>query len=138
MSTPITLETVKAEFDHWRQQKKHTQSRIPKALKQKAQALLAHYSRDEITKTLKVPEHRLVSWGGSDSSEIKEKSTLAATVDFVPLSLPPVQSDVNGACTLTLNAPHTHGASWSLQGDFTPAQLNALVTALIATPGGQP
>lgn len=138
MSTPITLETVKAEFVHWRQQKTHTQSRIPKALKQKAQALLAHYSRDEITKTLKVPEHRLISWRGSDSAEIEEESTLTANMDFVPLSVPPVQPDVNGACTLTLKAPHTHGASWSLQGEFTPAQLNALVTALIATPGGQP
>jgi hypothetical protein len=136
MSTPISLETVKAEFDHWRQHKKCSQSRIPKTLKQKALTLLAHYSRDEVVKTLKVPEHRLLSWEAPDSTAGKEEPTLASTTDFVPLSLPRGQPSVNGACPVTIRGTHAHGAPWSLQGGFTPAQLNAIVSALIATPGG--
>jgi hypothetical protein len=133
MTTPITLETVKAEFDRWRQHKKCSQSRIPKVLKQKAQTLLAHYSRDQVAKTLKVPEHRLVSWNVSDSNPIEEEPTFASTADFVPLSVPVVPP----GSSVTLNATLANGASWSLQGEFTPAQLHALVTALIVTPGGQ-
>ncbi len=48
MSTSLTLESVKAEFDRWRQQKKHSQSRIPASLRKKALALLTHYSSDDI------------------------------------------------------------------------------------------
>jgi hypothetical protein len=62
MSTPLILESLTAEFDHWRKQKKNAQSRIPTSLKKKASALLNQYPRADILKALQIPEHRFTSW----------------------------------------------------------------------------
>jgi hypothetical protein len=137
MSTPLTLESLKAEFDRWRKQKKHAQSRTPTSLKKKAVALLNQYPQATILKALKIPEHRFTSWQGADPNAVTfDDDPGTSTIGFVPLPIPAQQDSAQRtAQTMTFKATHPSGLQWSLEGEFSVSQLSAVLTALSPLPG---
>ena len=139
MSIPLTLESLTAEFDRWRKQKKTAQSRIPTSLKKKALALLNQYPRTDIIKALKIPDRRLTAWQGSDPDVVtRDDEPGSSMIDFVPLPVPAVHDSAHrSAQTMTFKGTHPSGWQWSLEGDFSVSQLRAVMTALSTLPGGR-
>ena len=63
MPTSLTLETVQAEFQHWRDNKANPKSRVPAQLKQSAVALCESYSSAIIVSALGINSTMLNRWG---------------------------------------------------------------------------
>ena len=130
MSTP-TLESVKHEFDQWRQQKSSPQARCPQELREKALSLREHYRTSDILKALNISRARLDLWAGVNNQKAGEDGT---GPDFIALPASAVDSSPNH--NLQLTATTANGVSWSLQGQFNPEQLQAVMAALMTTRGG--
>ncbi len=84
MSARLSIDTVKAEFDLWRGQKKSPQCRAPDALRQKALALRAHYSDKEIVKALGISRYYLASW---DSAQPVKTPVLCEFLIFLNIGI---------------------------------------------------
>ena len=140
MST-TPLQQLKLDFDAWRQSKTSPQSRIPQPLRQRAAALRLEYSDEEIVRTLKITEPRLLNWAG-DTANNPDKSANALTEDFIALALPPSTGDKDIGVThentlIELKGGLGQRVQWTLQGQFSPQQLQAIVGTLMQGPGGE-
>ena len=131
MNTKLTLESVQADFQLWRQNKSSPRNRIPENLKQKAVALLNETAPGKITRTLGISRAMLTSW-------VDPKAPLSdamTAIEFVALPLEPQV----GACNddhLTLDFTQPNGNHWRLQGKVSSSQLNAFVRAVGLLSGG--
>lgn len=133
MTTSMTLQKLKDEFDHWRHHKTSQQGRIPMHLRTKAVSLRQNHSDEEITQTLRINRKRFQSWADEPSHINKASAKLNP---FVALPLPKTEgSSTPKKEQMTLTGNLANGLSWSLQGDFSTEQLTALVTALTGTEG---
>ncbi len=140
MSHPLTLDTVQAEFEHWRQQKTSPQSRVPEDLKRKAVELCADYSSNKIIRALKIPPKRFSQWCSvSDNSCVKVPETTFLSVPSAALAASQGQQQLKPlapSSAIQVTGSHTNGLQWCLQGEFTPEQLHAVVSALGTQSGG--
>ena len=133
MSTKLTLESVLADFQLWRQTKSSPRNRIPDDLKQKAVALLVDLSAGKITRTLGISHAMLKNWNDRQTS----LSDTATEIEFVAL---PVAADVAASHDdhLTLNYTQPNGNHWRLQGKISGSQLTAFVRTVGALSGDAP
>lgn len=131
MSTKLTLESVQADFQLWRQNKSSPRIRIPENLKKKAVALLTETSPGQITKTLGISRAMLKTW---EAQRAQNSDTMDA-IEFVALKLEPPPATDNGD-NLKLDLTQTNGNHWCLQGKVSPSQLSAFVHAVSMVSGG--
>lgn len=132
------LQQLKADFDTWRQSKTSPQSRIPQPLRQRAVALRPEYSDQEIVRTLKITEARLLNWAGEVSMTHKPAAPVNVTEDFIPLARPPLPNkQVSHGGQVELKGGLDQQVQWTLQGQFSPQQLQAIVATLMQVPGGE-
>jgi len=130
MNTKLTLESVLADFQLWRQTKSSPRNRIPDDLKQKAVALLVDLSAGKITRTLGISHAMLKSWNDQPTP----LSGTSSAIEFVAL---PVAPDV-AVCQddhLILDYTQPNGNHWRLQGKVSASQLTAFVLSVGLLPG---
>ena len=131
MNTNLTLESVLADFQLWRQTKTSPRNRIPEDLKQKAVALLIDMSPGKITKALGISSTMLKTWGGQKA----QCNDTTAEIEFIALPAEP-QPLTRDCDDLKLELTQSNGNHWCLQGNISLPQLNAFISATSALPGG--
>ena len=62
MANPLTLESVSAAFDHWRQNRTSRKESVPISLREHAIKLLAHHSKSRVIEALKINHSMLKQW----------------------------------------------------------------------------
>jgi hypothetical protein len=122
----VTLESVQADFQQWRQHKVSPKSRIPDELRQKALALLADHPSSQLQKALGVSHAMLKAWAGKTA---QNGANLPQPIEFVtlPVEQNPASCPANA---LQLEVTHPNGDRWGLQGNLSPSLLSAFVRAL--------
>ena len=133
MSTKLTLESVLADFQLWRQTKSSPRNRIPDDLKQKAVALLVDLSAGKITRTLGISHAMLKSWNDQPTP----LSDTSSSIEFVALSVAPDVA-VHQDDHLILDFTQPNGNHWRLQGKISGSQLTAFVRTVGALSGDAP
>jgi len=131
MSTQLTLESVQADFQQWRQNKPSQQSQIPENLRQDAVALLTDLSSGRITKALSISYAQLRAWSGSNF----QCSVKKTAPEFVTLHPEPSQ-DISDSNELSLEFTQPDGNLWRLQGKVSTSQLTTFIRTLRALPEG--
>jgi len=86
-STPLTLESVKIQFDHWRSTRARG-SKTPKHLWEAAQSLTKTYAYEQIASTLNINPHRL----HAKLEKQSHQSSALLKSDFVDIPLSPLAS----------------------------------------------
>lgn len=86
-STPLTLESVKIQFDHWRSTRTRG-SKTPKHLWEAAQSLTKMYAYEQIASTLNINPHRLRAKLEKQSYQ----SSASLKTDFVEIPLSSLNS----------------------------------------------
>ena len=86
-SNPLTLESVKIQFDHWRSTRARG-SKTPKHLWEAVQGLTKMYACEQISSTLNINPHRLRT---KLAKQLHQSSDLLKT-DFVEILLSPSAS----------------------------------------------
>lgn len=121
-----TLESVQAEFQHWRQHRPYPRSPIPSVLREKALSLRDQHSAPEICKALGITERMLLAWQGAAMPAVPLPP---APLEFV--ALPAGEEAPRGeAATLQLSFTQPGGGQWSLRGNPSTEQLQVFVSAL--------
>ncbi|MCX4030123.1 hypothetical protein H0A36_28085 [Endozoicomonas sp. SM1973] len=129
MVDSISLESVAAAFQAWRENRPGKRQKTPAALRQQALALLEHYSVSKVINTLGLSHSALKSWQlveqGNDPSS-----------DFVALTQPiaPVDNHTYNS-SLRIHLTLSHGVQMSIQGELSGSQLSAVVRELQAGQG---
>ena len=131
MSTQLTLESVQADFQQWRQNKPSQQSQIPENLRQDAVALLADMTSGRLTKALNISYAQLRAWSGSSV----QRNCKKATPEFVALHPEPSQ-DTSDRNELSLEFTQPDGNLWRLKGKISTSQLTTFIHTLSTLPGG--
>jgi hypothetical protein len=92
----LTLESVKQAFDHWRNNRKYYNQKIPTSLCQQVVQLVPHYQQSQILKTLGLNHAQLRrlmdSFSATHSTPVptpKPASPVQPTPAFVKAFLPP-------------------------------------------------
>jgi hypothetical protein len=129
MVDPLSLESVAAAFQDWRDNRPGKRQKTPIALRQQALALLAHYSVSNVIDTLGLSHSALKSWQRTAQCE-------QPSPDFVPLTPPvtPADNDTFNS-PLRIHVTFSHGAQMSIQGALSGLQLSAIVRELKAGQG---
>lgn len=132
MSPPVTLESVKAELQSWRQQKSSLRSPIPDVIRQKILSLRGSVSMTRLTTKLGINSMMVKSWAGEPvKSPTKNKSPI-----FVPLSVSHDSSLDAGHIELRCELPN--GQQWQLSGCCNSEQVTAFVHSLYNSGRTQP
>ena len=129
MNTQLTLHSVQAEFQQWRQNKPHQQSRTPENLKQNAVALLTELPAGRITKALGISGVMLKTWSGHPGQNRHSKS--APEFITLPAELPP---ETGSDEVLTLDVTQPDGSHWRLQGNMNTSLLTSFINTLKRLP----
>jgi transposase-like protein len=132
MSTPLSLEAVQAEFQHWRANKAGPKTRIPAQLKQRAVDLCESYSSAKIIKALGINSSMLKNWSKQPASSNEPSN---GAIEFIALPMEENKSQIK-ADPLHLELVQPNGNQWRLQGNVTTSQLDVFVTALTTKAGG--
>jgi hypothetical protein len=83
-STPLTLNAVKIQFDHWRATRVKG-SKTPKYLWEAVRSLTKHHTYSQIATELKINPHRL-------QAKIQEHCPQDSKTDFIEVPLLPLSS----------------------------------------------
>ena len=114
---PNQLAKTLAVFELWRNDKPSKNSAIPTFLRQQAVALLSHYSKSVITKTLRISGGQFKHWQQASQAQPEAQTFI---------SLPPLQ-EIPLAQSLSLEITLANGAQLSLCGELN----NRLITQVI-------
>jgi hypothetical protein len=140
MSAPLTLETLQADFRHWREHKPSPRSQVPKDLRNKVLAIKHSVKISQLTQALGVNSSMIKSWATKENA-------LLNSADQPPkfISLPadstarthqegtlPAATHTNQA---QLSFEVSNGRRWCLQGDLNPQQITAFINASNPTTG---
>jgi hypothetical protein len=121
-----TLESVQAEFQHWRQHRPYLRSPIPSVLRAKALSLRDQYATPAICKALSITERMLIAW--------EDAATPAEPLSPAPLAFVALPTGEEAGCrdatTLALSCTQPGGIQWCLRGNPSPEQLRVLVSAI--------
>lgn len=137
MNIPLTLEAVQSDFHQWRQQKPNARTPIPLHLREKAIALRADFSSNQITKALGINHSMLKSWSGErERKPSKQNRQPSESIEFTTI---PATTDSNPfpGQTAQLSCDLSNGQRWCLQGGFTSEQLTAFIQSLHQVTGGR-
>ena len=127
MNTP-TLESVQADFHHWREHRPHRRSPTPPALRHKALSLRDQHSVNAICVALGITRRMLLGWQNPASAPQRQRQT-PEPVEFVVL--PTEAEKPHGESQpLQLSLTQASGDHWCLSGDPSAEQLHAFVSAL--------
>lgn len=142
MSAAQALESLKVEFDQWRQQKKTRGSRVPNELRQKALALQGQVKTSHLVNALGIGGSTLKEWSGKKKTPAKPSSANGQTT-FVTLpadklltsgDLPP-SPHTAPMPRVHLSCESRDGLRWCLHGDVNPEQLSTFITTLTQAQG---
>jgi hypothetical protein len=117
---PDQLANTLAAFVLWRNNKPSKSSATPISLRQQAVALLPHYSKSAITKTLRISGGQFKRWR-------VVYQTQPDTPSFMPLPLP---QDVSSVQPLSLEINLANGHQLLLSGELNIEQLSVLLEAI--------
>ena len=121
-----TLESVRAELQHWRQHRPYLRSPIPPTLREKALSLRDQHPAAEICKALGITERMLLAW---QDAAMPAVPLSPAALEFV--ALPAGAEALRGeAATLQLSFTQPGGGEWCLRGNPSTEQLQVFVSAL--------
>lgn len=109
-----------AAFELWRDNKPSKSSATPNYLRQQAVALLPHYSKSAITKTIRISGGQFKRWR-------LEYQTQPDAPSFIPLPSP---QDVSSAQALSLEINLANGHQLLLAGELNIEQLVPLLEAI--------
>ncbi len=135
MKAPSTLESVTAEFIHWRSSRASTNEAIPKQLRTQAIELLSHYKKSQIIAALKINHSSLKRWqqkGGEESSGFVALAFETQAPLISPAS--PERSTFSG---LNITLRNTSGIEMCINGDMTPALLHDITRSFLTLQGGE-
>ena len=125
MNTP-TLESIQADFHHWREHRPHRRSPTPPELRDKALSLRDQHSTNAICRALGITRRMLLNWQNPPSALQHQTS---APVEFVRV---PAEAEEphSESHPLQLSLSQASGNHWCLKGDPSAEQLRAFVSAL--------
>jgi len=121
MANPLTLESVSAAFDHWRQNRTSRKESVPISLREHAIKLLAHHSKSRVIEALKINHSMLKQW--------RHKGERSAPTFVV---LPPPKPEATSSLQITLRNPQ--GAEMHITGSVTADQLCRLTQSFMSPP----
>lgn len=124
-----TLQSVRADFQHWRANKSTLGPRIPDDLRRDAVALLGELSASTITTAIGVSCSMLKAWRNEQPQPTDIPIEFIALPSPAPATEPPIDA-------LTLSVTQPNGAKWQLQGCMNPEQLGAIIHAVGGLSGG--
>ena len=125
MNTP-TLESVQADFHHWREQRPNRRSPTPAALRSKALSLRDQHSVNAICIALGITRRMLLNW---QCQKPAYHTSASEPVEFVML---PAKAENPRAESqhLQLSLTQASGDHWCLSGNPSAEQLQAFVSVL--------
>ena len=139
-SSNHTLESVTAEFNHWRATRASSNEATPVRLKTHTLELLPHYKKSQIIESLEINHSTLKKWRAStdqipatfvslpiDSGLSHESASLSLNEKNAP-TLP------NNA-NLKITLRNESGMEMCISGDLTPVQLLDLANTIIGVRG---
>lgn len=138
MTPQQTLESLKLEFQHWRNNKAGLC--IPNHLRRKAVELLATESLGSIGRALGLSGSQLKRWSNPSQSKPAASSIQPLIppkpIEFVALS-PPLntQSPTNSSADVLLTFTQSNGNNWCLRGSLDATQMAAFIQATRGLPG---
>lgn len=140
MSSSLTLESVQAEFQQWRQQKRTRGSRVPDELRRKALALRGQVKTSQLVSALGLSGSTLKQWSGEKNNETPPANPpaefVALPIDLPTTAIPAIASQKTPSTQqLQLSCESGNGLRWCLQGDIHHEQLSAFIHAVTRTQG---
>ena len=121
-----TLESVQADFHHWREQRPSRRSPTPTALRSKALSLRDQHSVNAICIALGITRRMLLDWQRQMPAE---RSSASEPTEFVMLPAE-AESPRGKSEHLQVSLTQASGDHWCLSGNPSAEQLQSFVSAL--------
>ena len=125
MSSEFSLESVCAEFEQWRRQRRGRE-KIPDRLRRQAAALLETHNAFQVTKALRINHNDLKKW-----SSVDREPGVSASGQFAEL---PFRTPAESSEPLSIEFSHPSGAKLHIRGQLTEARVREIISA--CTSGG--
>jgi len=124
MANPLTLDSVSAAFDHWRQHRTSRKEPVPIFLREQAIKLRAHHSKSRVIQALKINHSMLKQWQHKGE---RPASTFVA--------LPPPTAEATSSLQITLR--NWQGAEMLISGAVSADQLCRLTQSFVSAAGAR-